>query len=223
MHISTDDHILFRSGIFKLNYTILFSWIVLLLLVGVAMILSREIEKEQAGNKNLSFLQAIFEVFFEQIVRQLRETSRVKAEIILPFIGTIFLYVIASNMISLIPFFSSSTASLTTTVALALIVAVFAIFLGLKERGLGYFRKYTKPVLVMLPLNIMGDISKLASLSLRLYGNVMSAFVIDSILSSIPLLAAGFPVITSLLGMVSGAIQAYIFSMLSLMFISSDD
>ncbi|MDR3079050.1 MAG: F0F1 ATP synthase subunit A [Rickettsiales bacterium] len=223
MHISTDDFIIFRRGIFKLNYTILFSGAVTLLLAMLAVILSCEIERESPNNRNVSLLQAAAEVFFEQLVRQIREISRVKAEIVLPFVGTIFLYVIASNLITIVPLFSSATASLTTTVALALVVAIFAIFIGLRERGLGYLRKYVKPIFIMVPFNIMGDLSKLASLSIRLYGNVMSSFVIDSILANIPLLSTGFPVIISLLGMIGGVIQAYIFSVLSLMFLSPDD
>ncbi|MDR2777787.1 MAG: F0F1 ATP synthase subunit A [Rickettsiales bacterium] len=223
MQISTDDYIIFRSGFFKINYTILFSWIVMLLLVGIAMILKVKMEKTPASNRNISFLQATIEIFLEQVTKLVRETNRARSEIILPLIGTLFLYVLASNLISLVPLCVSPTASLTTTVALALIVFTFTIFTGLREHGLGHFRKYMKPVFIMAPFNIMGDLSKIASLSIRLYGNVMSAFVIDSILSSIKLLSTGFPVVISLLGMVSGVIQAYIFSMLSLMFLSSDD
>ncbi|MDR1425811.1 MAG: F0F1 ATP synthase subunit A [Rickettsiales bacterium] len=223
MHISTDDYVAFELGTFRINYTILFSWIVMLLLVGLAIIIRNEIRRKPVNNKSSSFLQSAFELFWEQIVKLVKETTGARTDIILPMIGTLFLYVIFSNLISLLPFFVSPTASLTTTVSLALIVLTFSIFVGVRERGPGYFKKYMKPAFIMAPFNILGDISKITSLSIRLYGNIMSSFVIDSILSKITLLSIGFPVIISLLGLVSGVIQAYIFSMLSLIFLSSND
>jgi F-type H+-transporting ATPase subunit a len=131
----------------------------------------------------------------------------------------LFLYTLTSNLISLLPFCESPTASLSTTVALAILVFLFAIFLGIREHGLDYLKKYVKPVFIMAPFNIIGEVSKLASLSIRLYGNIMSSYVITSILSEIAMLSIAFPVIINLLGLVSGVIQAYIFSMLSLMFL----
>ncbi|MDR2777914.1 MAG: F0F1 ATP synthase subunit A [Rickettsiales bacterium] len=219
MHISTDDKIIFQIGLFKLNQTLLFSWVVIFLLALVAFSVKFLARGKSANDKNVSWLQAAFEIILEQINLQLNGSSSARADLIFPFIGTLFLYILVSNLISLLPFCESPTASLSTTAALAVVVFSFATILGLVEHGLSYFKKYAKPSLPMIPSNIIGELSKMISLSIRLYGNVMSGYVINSILSEIVMLSVGFPLIINILSLISGAIQAYIFSMLSLMFI----
>lgn len=223
MKITTDDYILYQNGFIKLNYTILFSWIVMLILTVFAVIVRNSMKKKNVNDKNISIIQASAEIVIDLINQQVKQLTNIGVNTIFPFIATLFLYIILSNLISLIPFFQSPTASLSTTVALASITFMFSIGFGLKERGISYFKKYFKPVFIMAPLNVIGDLSKVISLSVRLYGNIASSSVIILILSEIVFLSMGFPVLINLLGTISGAIQAYIFSMLSMILISLDD
>lgn len=223
MKITTDDYILYQNGFVKLNYTILFSWIVMLILIAFALIVRNSMKKKKVNDKNVSIIQASAEVVIDLIEQQVKQLTNIGVNTIFPFISTLFLYIIISNLISLIPFCQSPTASLSTTVALATTTFIFALGFGIRERGIGYFKKYFKPVFIMAPLNVIGDLSKVISLSVRLYGNMVSSSIILLILSEIVFLSVGFPVLINLLGTISGAIQAYIFSMLSMILISLDD
>lgn len=224
MRISTDEAILFQNGFITINNTLLFSWIVMFILIVLAILFKKGISKNTQYKDKPTNLQNFFEVLISAIETQVKQISDKKIEIVFPFIATLFLYIFLSNLISLIPFTSSPTGSLSTTLALAISTFIFSISFGIKDKGFfGYFKKYFKPIPLLLPLNIIGELSKIISLSIRLYGNIMSSGVILVILSQITFLSTGFPVVISLLGTVSGAIQAYIFSILSMIAISSDN
>lgn len=220
MEITTDNTIYFQYGFFKLNTTLLFSWIVMAVLIIIAIMINRNIRK----NNGVSRLQNIFEALITTIGDQIKSISTKDFTLIFPFIATLFIYILVANLISLIPNFESPTASLSTTLAFAILTFIFSIIIGIKQKGFwGYTSKYFKPIFVMLPLNIISQLSKIVSLSFRLYGNVMSSGAVIVVLLSISFLAIGFPVLINLLATISGVIQAYIFSILSMITISSDD
>lgn len=223
MKISTDEYILYQRGFIKINYTLLFSWIVMLLLLAAALLLRRFLKKQRVNDGKISAIQAIAEIAMDLMDGQLKKFVGSGVATVFPFVATLFLYILVSNLLSLIPFCQSPTASLSTTAALALSTFAFAIGVGMRERGFGYFKKYFKPVFIMLPMNIIGDISKVISMAVRLYGNMVSSGVILLILTGIRFLSVGFPVLINLLGTISGVIQAYIFSMLAMIMISSGD
>lgn len=226
MRISTDEAILYQNGFITINNTLLFSWIVMFILIVFAILLRISINKNKQNNKNNQIptgIQNFFEALLDCIDGQIRQISTRKTEIVFPFIATLFLYIVLSNLISLIPLADSPTGSLSTTLALAFSMFIFSIWFGIKDKGfIGYFKKYFQPIPLLLPLNLISDLSKIVSLSVRLYGNIMSSGVILIILSQITFLSAGFPIIISLLSTITGVIQAYIFSALSMIAISSD-
>lgn len=225
MNISTDEIIIFQNGFININGTLLFSWLVMLILIAFAVLIRFNLYKHRNDYKNVSNgIQNFFESLIECIDSQIKQISDKSIERVFPFIATLFIYIALSNLISLIPTFSSPTASLSTTVALAISMFVFSIYNGTREKGFfGYFKKYFKPMPLLLPLNLIGDASNIISLSVRLYGNIMSSGAIVFILSQITFLSAGFPILISLLSTITGVIQAYIFSILSMIAISSDD
>lgn len=219
MNITTDADLFFQYGFFKLNATLLYSWIVMSILIIVAIFVNRSIKKG-----GISKLQNIFEALITTIDGQVKQISDKNIEVIFPFIATLFIYVITSNLISLIPTFQSPTASLSTTLALAMSTFIFSVAIGIKENGLlKYIGSYFKPIALLMPLNVIGQLSKIISLSFRLYGNIMSSGAIILILSNITFLSVGFPILISLLGTIGSVIQAYIFSILSMIAISSDN
>ncbi|MBR2141237.1 MAG: F0F1 ATP synthase subunit A [Rickettsiales bacterium] len=225
MNISTDDLVLFESGFVTINGTLIFSWIVMFIMVGTAILLRLQLNKNKNNyREEPTKLQNFFESLVEVIEQQVKTISTKQIDVVFPFIATLFMYILVSNLISLIPVLDSPTGSLSTTLALALSMFIFSIFVGIKDKGFyGYIKKYFKPVFLMLPLNIIGELSRIISLSMRLYGNIMSSGAVTFILTNISFLSIGFPIMIDLLGTISGIIQAYIFSILSMVAISSDD
>jgi F-type H+-transporting ATPase subunit a len=164
--------------------------------------------------------QAVAELVVSAIEGQIRDTMGVAPRPYLPLIGTLFLFILAANWSSLIPGLEPPTARIETDAALAIIVFFAVIWFGIRARGLrGYLKTFAEPTFLMIPLNIVETFTRTFSLIVRLFGNVMSgAFIIGIILS-----LAGLIVPIPFMGieMLIGAIQAYIFTVLAMVFIGS--
>jgi F-type H+-transporting ATPase subunit a len=128
--------------------------------------------------------------------------------------------VAAANLGTLIPGFEPPTSSLSTTAALAACVFIAVPWFGIRNQGLGgYLKTYTEPTLLMLPFNIISELSRTLALAVRLFGNMMSGGLIVAILISItPLL---FPIVMTALGLLTGMVQAYIFTILAAVYIAA--
>jgi len=151
---------------------------------------------------------------------QIREVSRQDPGRYLPFVGTLFLFILVCNVLGIIPGYIAPTGSLATTAALAICVAVAVPYHGIREQGLrGYLRQYLEPTVIMLPFNIFGELSRTLSLAVRLFGNVMSGGMIAGILLIIAPLFV--PVLMQALGLLTGVVQAYIFAILAMVYIGS--
>jgi len=162
----------------------------------------------------------MLETIVEVIRQQITEISNQPSATFLPFIGTLFLFIVVSNILMVVPGFQPPTGSLSTTAALALCVFFAVPIFGISQQGLGsYLKQYLRPTPLMLPFNIIGEVSRTMALAVRLFGNVMSGTLIVAILISlIPLV---FPIVMQVLGLLTGVIQAYIFAILALVYISS--
>jgi F-type H+-transporting ATPase subunit a len=164
--------------------------------------------------------QAVLELVVAAIEGQIRDTMGVAPRPYLPLIGTLFLFILAANWSSLVPGIEPPTARIETDAALALIVFFAVIWFGIRARGLaGYLKNFAEPTFLMIPLNVVETFTRTFSLVVRLFGNVMSgAFIIGIILS-----LAGLIVPIPFMGieMLIGAIQAYIFTVLAMVFIGS--
>ena len=164
--------------------------------------------------------QNLLEVIVTGMRDQIREVSRQDPGPYLPFIGTLFLFVATCNLLAIVPGYIPPTSSLSTATALALSVFVAVPLFGITQQGLApYFRRYLRPTILMLPFNIIGELSRTIALAVRLYGNIMSGTVIVAILLSfVPFFV---PVLMRLLGLLTGMIQAYIFAVLAMVYIAS--
>ena len=164
--------------------------------------------------------QAALELVVDAIASQIRDTMRAAPEPFLPLIGTLFLFILTANWSSLVPGVEPPTAHLETDAALAAIVFGAMLWFGVRGRGLfGYLASFAEPTIVMLPLNIAETITRTFSLVVRLFGNVMSGvFVIGIVLSLVGLLV---PVPLMALELLTGAVQAYIFGALAMVFVGS--
>ncbi|MEE4279815.1 MAG: F0F1 ATP synthase subunit A [Halieaceae bacterium] len=216
MRLSPDEVIFWRYEVFRLNATILFTWVLMFVLVVGAMLITRRlsIALERARWQNL------LEIILIGILQQIEEVGLRHPRRYLPFLGTLFLFVGFSALCTVIPGFDPPTGSLSTTVALALCVFVAVPLFGMEEQGVvGYLKSYVKPTPLMLPFNIISELSRTLALAVRLFGNMMSGAMIIAILLSItPFL---FPIVMTALGLLTGMVQAYIFSILAAVYIAA--
>ncbi|MDJ0713607.1 MAG: F0F1 ATP synthase subunit A [Prochloraceae cyanobacterium] len=216
MEITPDNIIYWQREWLTLNATIVFTWVVMAILVLGSWLVTRNLSVKP----KLSRWQNALEIIVETINNQIRDASGREPTQFLPFIGTLFLFICLSNILTIVPGYQPPTGSLSTTAALALCVFVAVPWFGIRDRGLiGYLKQYLQPTPFMLPFNIIGEISRIISLAIRLFGNIMSGSLLVAILLSlVPLF---FPVVMQAFGIVVGVIQAYVFTILSMVYIAS--
>lgn len=216
MELTPDSTILFDLWGISFNATIVNTWIVMGLLTGVSIMVTRNLRPDVPPNR----WRTMLEVIVQGIESQIEEISRRKSHSLLYFVGTLFLFIFTSNLLMVVPGFAPPTASLSTTAALALSVLVAVPVFGISSRGFGgYLKTYLEPSVVMLPFNIIKEFSGGVSLAIRLYGNIMSGAVIGAVLLGVA--PFFFPVVMEVLGLLTGLVQAYIFTILATVYISS--
>ena len=204
----------FHLGPVPVTEPVIATWAIMIVLTVFSIIMARKLAL-RAGP-----VQAVVEAFVEVVDGQIRETMQTDPSPYRSLIGTLFLFILIANWTSLIPGVEPPTAHLETDAALAIIVAVATIYFGVRQQGLlGYLRTFAEPTWVMIPLNIVEQITRTFSLFIRLFGNVMSGvFVIGIVLSLAGLLV---PIPLMALDLLTGAVQAYIFAILATVFIGA--
>ncbi|MDR3538570.1 MAG: F0F1 ATP synthase subunit A [Acetobacteraceae bacterium] len=202
----------FQAGPIAVTEPVLVTWGIMLLLAGGSWLLTRRLTLHP------SRAQSVLELVVQAIEAQIADVMRAEPASYLPLIGTLFLFILTANWSSLIPGIEPPTAHLETDAALALIVFVAVFWFGIGSRGLrGYLATFAEPSFLMIPLNVVETITRTFSLVVRLFGNVMSGvFVVGIVLSLVGLLV---PVPLMALDLLTGAVQAYIFSVLAMVFI----
>ncbi len=216
MRLSPDEIIFWQHGFFKLNATILFTWGVMLILAVGAKLVTRKLSTDL----NRSRWQNLLEIIVTTIMKQIEEVGLRHAEKYIGFLGTLFLFVATSALCTVIPGYEPPTGSLSTTAALALCVFVAVPLFGIEDQGVrGYLKSYVEPTVIMLPFNIISEITRTLALAVRLFGNMMSgAMIIGILLSITPFI---FPIVMTLLGLLTGMVQAYIFTILAAVYIAA--
>jgi F-type H+-transporting ATPase subunit a len=164
--------------------------------------------------------QNLLEIIVTGIEGQIHDVGLPDPGKYLGFLGTLFLFVAMASLCTVVPGYSPPTGSLSTTTALALCVFVAVPMFGIEDQGLGgYLNSYTKPTIMMLPFNIISELSRTLALAVRLFGNMMSGAMIIAILLTItPFI---FPIVMTALGLLTGMVQAYIFSILAAVYIAA--
>ena len=216
MHLSPDDIILWQHGLFKLNATIAFTWALMLVMALGSTLVTRRLSTEGERSRWQNFLEIIVTTINQQIV----EVGLRQPATYLGFLGTLFLFIAMANLFTIVPGYVPPTASLSTSVALAICVFVAVPLFGIQDRGLGgYLGAYLQPTFIMLPFNIISELSRTLALAVRLFGNMMSGSMILAILLTITPFV--FPIVMSALGLLTGMVQAYIFSILATVYIAA--
>lgn len=216
MRLSPDDLIYWRHGWFKLNATMVFTWAVMIVLVVGSRLITRRLRTDPP----VSGWQALLEMIVLYIGDQIRDLGLQDSRKYLGFLGTLFLFISISNFCIILPGYEPPTGSLSTTTALALTVFAAVPVFGIRSAGWkAYLASYVKPSFILLPFNIISEFSRTLALAVRLFGNIMSGSMILGILLIIaPLL---FPVLLNILGLLTGMVQAYIFSILAAVYIAA--
>ena len=216
MRLSPDDMIFWRHGFLKLNGTIAFTWALMFVLAAGSKLVTRKLSTDLERSP----WQNLLEIVVTGIEKQIADVGLRNPQKYIGFLGTLFLFIALASLSTIIPGYEPPTGSLSTTAALALCVWVAVPFFGIEEQGLvGYLKSYTEPTIIMLPFNIISELSRTLALAMRLFGNMMSGTMIIAILLTItPFI---FPIAMSALGLLTGMVQAYIFSILAAVYIAA--
>ncbi len=216
MNLSPDEIVYFSVGPLDISATLVFTWIVMALLVGVSLLVRRSLRVEPPIGRT----QLAFEAIIAFVLDQIREVARQEPRPYLPFVGTLLLFILCSNVLAIVPGFHPPTGSLSTTAALALAVFFAVPVFGISRVGLRrYLRTYLEPFPIMLPFTVLGEITRTLALAVRLFGNVMSSSMMVAILLVVAPLV--FPVLMQVLGLLMGVLQAYIFTVLALVYVAA--
>lgn len=216
MHLSPDQIIFWQYGFFKLNATIAFTWGLMLVLTGGSILVTRKLSLGLQRSR----WQNLLEIVVTGIGKQIEEVGLSRPEKYLGFLGSLFLFVAMASLFTIVPGYEPPTGSLSTTTALAICVFVAVPMFGIEKSGVGqYLNAYLKPSFFMLPFNIISELSRTLALAARLFGNMMSGTMILAILLTItPFI---FPIVMNALGLLTGMVQAYIFSILAAVYIAA--
>lgn len=214
--ISPDQVIFWQWKFITINATIVYTWLVMAILVVGSWLVTRNLSTGIRSSRWQNFL----EVVVSGIKGEIDEVSKGEAAHYLPFIGTLFLFIALANLLAIVPGYVAPTASLTTTAALAICVFIAVPLYGIAKQGIGeYLKEYFRPTFIFFPFHVMGELSRTLALTVRLFGNIMSHEKVIAILLSVTPLF--FPIVMQALGLLIGLIQAYIFSILAMVYIAS--
>jgi F-type H+-transporting ATPase subunit a len=216
MHLSPDDVVFWQSGFLKLNATIAYTWALMLVLVVGSKLITRRLATGLARSR----WQNLLEIVVSGIEQQIEEVGVQNPRRYIGFLGTLFLFVATAALFTIIPGYEPPTGSLSTTAALALCVFIAVPTFGIARQGMrAYLKSYLEPTVLMLPFNVISELSRTLALAVRLFGNMMSGAMIIAILLSVTPFV--FPIVMTAIGLLTGMVQAYIFSILAAVYIAA--
>ena len=206
--------VLFRLGPLAITRPVVTTWAIMTVLTVVCWLTTRRLKLHPDRRQN------VLELIVSGIMDQINEVIRKNPRPFLPLLGTLFIFLVAANLSGVLPGVEAPTGKLETPAALALIVFMAVHYFGVRARGpFGYLASFAKPKLIMLPLNIVSEVTRTFSLMVRLFGNVMSGeFVIALVLALAGLFV---PIPLMALEILVGLVQAYIFTVLATVFIGA--
>jgi len=223
-HLGEKRIAVLHLGGFEIRFdimTLIMSWIVILLLVGLALLLRKGLK--QPVEEKPSRTQAALDGMIDLLKGQLSDNfaSERLAARMFPFVSTLFLYVLLSNWLSVVPYLSSPTQNINITFGLALLVFIMSHVLAVRHKGTRKWLKgFLEPYAFMLPINLVGEIAKPLSHAFRLFGNVLAGtFLVTVIMVKFVPIALP-PVLNIIFGLFFGAIQAFVFAILAVAYIN---
>jgi F-type H+-transporting ATPase subunit a len=206
--------VLLKLGQAEVTTTVLYSLVVSLLLVGLALTVRLHLKSYP------SRLQMIAEAVIEHLEGIMSEMFGRDPRPYTAFVVTLALFIGAANLIGLAPGMRSPTADFSTTAALAAVVFLAVPYFGIRTRGLrGYLRHYLDPSPFLLPLEILTEFTRTLALAVRLFGNIVSEDLVLAVLLSVAGVLVPVPIM--MLAVLTGVVQAYIFSVLTVLYLAA--
>lgn len=195
---------------------IVMTWIVITFLIIFGMSAARK--KEIVPRP----LQVLGEIFVEQFYKLTEDAlDREKARKYGPLVCALFMFLLLSNWLGIIPHLEEPTKDLNTPLSLGLMGFVIAHYAGIKSKGFkNYAKEYFQPIFFMMPLNLIGELAKIISISFRLFGNIMGGSIIILVVSYLSYSVILPPFLNAFFGLFVGTIQAFVFTMLTVVYIS---
>ncbi len=216
MNLTPDQLIFWQYGFLNLNLTIVMTWLIGAILTLSSWLITRHVSRQL----QVAPWQNLAETIILFVRKQICEVGLPTPDRYLSLLVTLFLFIALSALLTIIPGYEAPTGSLSTTTGLAILIFIAVPAYGIHERGLGsYLKHYVEPTPVMLPFNILTELSRTLALAVRLFGNMLS----DTMILAIVLIIAPlfFPIIVQLLGLLTGFVQAYIFTILAMVYIAA--
>ena len=206
--------VVFHLGPVAITRPVVTTWVIMLVLTVVCWFVTRRLALHPDRR------QIVLELLVTGIAQQIEDVIGKDARPYLPLLGTLFIFLVTANLSGVLPGIEAPTSKIETPAALALIVFFSVHYFGVRARGLpGYLATFAKPKLIMLPLNIISEVTRTFSLMVRLFGNVMSGeFVIALVVGLAGLFV---PIPLMVLEILVGLVQAYIFTVLATVFIGA--
>jgi F-type H+-transporting ATPase subunit a len=206
--------VLFHIGPVTITRPVVTTWGIMLVLAVTSWLVTRRLRKLPDGR------QALLEIVVTGIAAQIEDVIRKDPRPFLPLLGTLFIFLVTANLSGLLPGVEGPTGKLETPAALALIVFFAVHYFGIRAKGIGgYLASFAKPKLIMLPLNVLSELTRTFSLMLRLFGNIMSGEFIIALIIALAGLFVPIPLMA--LEILVGIVQAYIFTVLAAVFIGA--
>jgi F-type H+-transporting ATPase subunit a len=204
----------FSIGPVQVTDTVVFTWIVMAVVVVTSLLLTRRLSLHP------TLRQQALEAVFETVEKTVRDVLPIDPWLVVPILGTLWIFIGFSNLAGLVPGMKTPTADINTTFAFALLSYAATHIVGIANQGLRkYLRHYGEPTWIVLPFHLVAEVTRTVALAVRLFGNMLSGDMVALIILGIAGLLA--PVPFALLHIVIGLIQAYIFGVLTLVFIAS--
>ncbi len=222
-HLGEKQIATFHVGALQIQFdvtTVIMSWIVIVILVGIALLLRRALRQdvEDKPNRTQAALESLIGLLQGQLTANF--SSERLAQTLFPFISTLFLYVLFSNWLGILPGLSSPTQDLNVTLGMALMVFVLSHVMAMRAKGMKkYWKKYVEPVPFLLPLNIVGELSRPLSHAFRLFGNTLAGTILVAVVMSkfAPIVVPA--ALSAVFGLFFGSIQAFVFAILAVAYI----
>ena len=208
-----DIETVFQLGPLAISNTVVTTWVIILIMASFAWLVKNRLQSHPGR------LQTIVEGIVSAIEQAVLEVSPQHGRRIMPFIGSLWSFLVLANLAGLIPGVHSPTRDLSATAALAIVVFLSVHWFGIRIEGLrNYLKHYLSPSPILLPFHIISEITRTVALAIRLFGNIMSL----EMAALLVLMVAGFlvPVPLLMLHVIEALVQAYIFGMLALIYVA---
>jgi F-type H+-transporting ATPase subunit a len=205
--------VMFAVGPAAVTRTVVLTWILMAFLTGLSLLATRRLARDPG------LLQTLVEGIVLAIEDSIRAVIPDQSELVLPFVGTLWVFLATANVMGVVPGLQCPTADLSATAALAALVFLSVYWFGARASGIrGYLRHYLAPSPMLLPFHLLGELTRTLALAVRLFGNITSMETAALMVFSVAALLVPIPIL--MLHIVEALVQAYIFGVLAMVYIA---